>query len=542
MKLYEGSIGMMTRSVLLMAFALLAVHALGAHAAFAVVRNVPAAYPTIQAAIDASTTDDEVVVSPGTYVENIDFKGRRIVVRSTDPDTQSVVDATVIDGNRLGPVVRFAGTENDRAVLRGFTLKNGKATASSGGGIQGNYATATIQKNVIKNCLAEASGGGIFQINGLIEFNTISGNVAHRSGGGLADCQLGVIRNNRIEGNVASAIDAESPFDEGGGGLYNCGASIIDNIIRNNTSIGYTPKTSTQRGSYSRSGGGLWQCNGPGEIRGNTITGNSSNKGGGLAQCGATIINNVIANNRAYDNRNKRQLGNGGGAYGCDGDFVNNLVYSNTSDLAGGGLSTCWGNVANCVIAKNKSLYDGGGGIFNTVQNKGTVTNCIVWANTAASGAAYAQKQQISNVGGLSYSCVQNYVATSASIKGMISDDPQFVNLTGNDFRLQATSPCLDRGIGFDAASGLDFLRYDDFEGNPRGVRGAAGATTWKDADGLLCDMGAFERTSPVTAAKFALVQKVTRSTVNAIYTSEVTDRNADGFIDVSDMVVALKN
>ncbi|MCH8913306.1 MAG: hypothetical protein IIA33_07020, partial [Planctomycetes bacterium] len=47
--------------------------------------TVPGDYPTIQAAINASQDRDEVVVSPGTYFENISFVGKDITVRSTDP-------------------------------------------------------------------------------------------------------------------------------------------------------------------------------------------------------------------------------------------------------------------------------------------------------------------------------------------------------------------------------------------------------------------------------------------------------------------------
>src|SRR5512138_3891538 len=46
------------------------------------IRHVPADYPGIQVAIDSAAPGDTVLVEPGRYVENIQFRGKGIVVAS----------------------------------------------------------------------------------------------------------------------------------------------------------------------------------------------------------------------------------------------------------------------------------------------------------------------------------------------------------------------------------------------------------------------------------------------------------------------------
>jgi hypothetical protein len=91
--------------------------------------NTGRKYNTIQHAVDNAGAGEEIVVGPGIYqyFEDIDFKGKALTVRSTDPNDPVVVAATVINGTGHGPAVTFAGGEDANSVLAGFTITGGNA-------------------------------------------------------------------------------------------------------------------------------------------------------------------------------------------------------------------------------------------------------------------------------------------------------------------------------------------------------------------------------------------------------------------------------
>ncbi|MDP2896180.1 MAG: choice-of-anchor Q domain-containing protein [bacterium] len=258
-------------------------------------------FKTVKEGINASLDGDTVIVSPGTYFENIHFRGKNIRLTSSDPLDRYVVAATVLDGNKTGSVVTFLGTENATCVFEGFTIRSGMTMSGCGAGILGAtwdaQTRATIRNNVITG-------------------NAVYGSDPNGYGGGIAFCD-GLIQRNTITNNHATA----------GGGLYDC-----DGIIDNN-------KISTNQSDYG--GGGLLGCDGV--IRNNVI---SHNSGGGASDCDGDILNNAIVLNSAG-------VAGGGGLYECDGTVQNNTIAGNHSTGEGGGLAFCAGTIRNCIIWDN---------------------------------------------------------------------------------------------------------------------------------------------------------------------------------------------
>jgi hypothetical protein len=83
-----------------------------------VIRLVPDEYATIQAAIDDSNNGDTIIVYPGLYTESINFLGKNITLKSTNPTDSNIVDSTTIDG-----AVWFRGTEDPDCILTGFNIE-----------------------------------------------------------------------------------------------------------------------------------------------------------------------------------------------------------------------------------------------------------------------------------------------------------------------------------------------------------------------------------------------------------------------------------
>ena len=260
--------------------------------------KVPEDFATIQAAIDTSMNGDTVLVQPGTYVENINFNGKNIVLGSltlTTGDT-AYISQTIIDGDSVTTVVTFENGEDSTTVLAGFTLLNG------------------FRHEDIRN------GGGIYCTNSspMISNVIIRGNSASRGGGIFCENSNMTLLLVTITDN--EAIQYETIIGPGGptgGGFFSESSSptLINVLVVNNTS---------QFG-----GGGLWFSNSDPHLTNVTVADNfAEGGGGGIVFVGSTA---QLSDVTITDN-----TGGGIWIYGSDMDFSNSILWDNSPDQING--------------------------------------------------------------------------------------------------------------------------------------------------------------------------------------------------------------
>lgn len=403
----------------------------------------------IQDAIDAADAGDFVVVSNGVY----DSGGRVVFGTMTNrvaidkPVTVESVNgpaSTIIVGSRtayIPPIgIRCVYLTNGAAMI-GFTLTNG-ATQNTG------------------DIFQEQSGGGAWcNDSGVVLSNCIfAGNAAARYGGGayqgtLFNC---VLTNNSAAYGGGAASNA----------LFNCtlvrNLAMFQNLNYGGGAYGCTLSNSLIYGNQSVSGGGYGGGAAFSTLNGCLVSSNiAGNSGGGVFF--GTADNSIIFSNRAMA---------GGGA---SSNFLNDCLLKYNQALSDGG-GAYFSTLGGCTVASNLCVTGDGGGLLG-----GAATNCVVYYNFA-------------NRGGPNYS--QGILSFCDTVPlpagpGNITNEPIFVNLSGGDFHLQSSSPCINTG------NNAAVVGDTDLDGNPRIVGGTV-------------DIGAYEFQSPDTVPFYARLQMTT--------------------------------
>ncbi|UCD93603.1 MAG: right-handed parallel beta-helix repeat-containing protein, partial [Candidatus Zixiibacteriota bacterium] len=360
----------------------------GQNLALAATIHIPDDLETIQAGIDSAAHGDTVLVQPGTYLENVNFSGKNIVLASLFLATGDTahISSTIIDGDSTATVVTFENGEDSTAALVGFTVQNGMS--KRGGGILCTNSSPTIRCNIIRFNEARdwvdfeyCYGGGICCIN-----------------------SSPAIIDNSIIRNLAGGIMFFGFFGGGGGICCLSGSSpfIGDNTIREN---------------YSRLGGGVWCADSSSpEIRGNYLH-----------------KNEVYCDEWSGDP-------SGGGAIGCEGTSAPEIsgcaIFENDGDRWGGGIYSVDSSrptIEGCVIYGN-SAYGGGAAVF-CPETTPEIKNTIIWSNNRETQLDLT----IDGAPEVSYCDIQGGWAG----EGNIDENPLFLDY---NFEVCIQSPCLDAG------------------------------------------------------------------------------------------------
>ncbi len=314
----------------------------------------------------AASSGDTIVVSSGTYTENLNISknvtingqssgGHGVTVRGDGASSQRVITVTVGMSVTLSNLTITKGTDN------GF----------GGGGIQ-NKGTLLMSGVVITGNYSSATGGGIYNsdtgimtlTNGLITNNTAG------TGGGLKNAGTAAISGSVISSNTTTGV---------GGGISNSGVLVLSNgvvINRNNAVINI---------AFPYDGGGAISNNGTLTVTNAALYNNqTSGSGGGINNTGTAWLSRLELNGNSAPTY-------GGGLYNVGtATLVNTTFYSNTTGSAGGAILSDFATtkIAFATISHNTAPGSNGGGLY-AYGGGLIIKNSILSANSGGNCSGY---------------------------------------------------------------------------------------------------------------------------------------------------------
>ena len=441
-------------------------------------------YASVQAAVDAAATDDEIRVATGTYsgvqardsMTQVVYISKTVILRGGYSSDLTVWDPdvypTTLDAHGQGRVVSIVGS-SVAARLEGFVVTGGNGAGMTahcpvitgqpdgcGGGVFVYAAHPTLVSNVVTHNVAGVStggrstdGGGLclsYAAGAVITGNLIISNTASMGkrgvGGGVALYYPYnvVMESNQVISNVATVHGSDPGL---GGGLAVSGSGAAA-TIRNNRIVG---NRATSGGTWY--GGGIYHWAGSSHFEGNQVIGNYGEQAvylgghdmarfesnqvvdnhtsvgievvdGGLS--GPTLVNNVVA-----------RSGDKGISFSTYSAPLTATLIHNTfvGSGVGSGISVESGYVALALTNTIVASYTWG--VTNTFPSSSTVTadHTLFWANA------------------------QDGIVGTNPVYG----DPGFIDLGMGGYHIGPGSAAIDAGVAT--------LEDVDIDGDPRPLR-----------------------------------------------------------------------
>ncbi|OGV33635.1 MAG: hypothetical protein A2020_11115 [Lentisphaerae bacterium GWF2_45_14] len=169
-----------------------------------------AAKRTIQAALDAASAGNVIIVAEGLYSERLNIT-KDVVIIGEFGNGKTVIDSEGLNGR----AVEISGTSELSCVIEGISILGGTSTSNGGGIYVNNAAPVIVSCVLMSNSAVNGGGAAVSGVNAYPVFVKCSftGNIASSDGGGIYfnNQAAPVIKACGIYSNGASVT---------GGGIY----------------------------------------------------------------------------------------------------------------------------------------------------------------------------------------------------------------------------------------------------------------------------------------------------------------------------------
>lgn len=185
--------------------------------------EVPAEYPTIQAAVDAAKDGELILVAAGVYKEGVTVETPNLTIRGLDRATV-VVDGEFQRENGIKVVSNGVAVEN-------LTVRN---HLQNGVFFTGSYSEDVAKNQVLAGYRASyvtAYNNGLY---GVYAFNATKGQIDHSYGSGHPDSAFYVGQCNPCDALITDVVAERNML--GYSGTNSTGVTVVRSVFRNNRS------------------------------------------------------------------------------------------------------------------------------------------------------------------------------------------------------------------------------------------------------------------------------------------------------------------